>query len=97
MRGVPGLIAKDGAESVYAVGLADGRGVAVKITDGSDRARVGVTTAVLRRLGALDLGPGVAGVLDELDARAVVRGHGEPVGAVVALPLPSLPPPSAPA
>ncbi len=91
MRGVPGLLAKDGAESVYAVGLADGHGVAVKIADGHDRARVGVTTAVLRRLGADDLGPGVAEVLDGLDARAVVRGHGEPVGAVEALPLPDAP------
>ena len=88
MRGVPGLIAKDGAESVYAAGLADGRGVAVKITDGYARARVGVTTAALRRLGAARLGPDVAAVLDGLDARAVVRGHGEPVGAVRALPLP---------
>lgn len=88
IRGVPGLIAKDGAEAVYAVGLADGGGVVVKITDGVDRARVGVATAALRRLGALDLGPGVAAVLDELDSRALVRGHGEPVGAVHALPLP---------
>lgn len=88
IRGVPGLIAKDGAESVYAAGLPDGGGVAVKITDGHDRARVGVTTAALRRLGAADLGQGVAAVLDELDGRAVVRGHGEPVGAVRTLPLP---------
>lgn len=84
---VPGLIAKDGAESVYAVGLADGSGVCVKITDGSDRARVGVTTAVLRHLGVTELHPGAAEVLDELDARAVVRGHGAPVGRVRALPM----------
>lgn len=96
VRGVPGLIAKDGAEAVYAAGLADGGGVVVKITDGGDRARVGVATAALRRLGVLDLGPGVAAVLDELDARAVVRGHGEPVGAVRALPLPGAPEPDAP-
>lgn len=95
VRGVPGLIAKDGAEAVYAAGLADGGGVVVKITDGGDRARVGVATAALRRLGALDLGAGVAAVLDELDARAVVRGHGEPVGAVRALPLPAAPGPDA--
>ncbi len=96
VRGVPGLIAQDGAEAVYAAGLADGGGVVVKITDGGDRARVGVATAALRRLGVLDLGPGVAAVLDELDARAVVRGHGEPVGAVRALPLPGAPEPDAP-
>jgi L-asparaginase II len=75
---VPGLIAKDGAESVYAVGLADGRGVALKIADGGQRARPVVMAAALRRLG-LD-----AEVLDEL-ADAPVLGHGHPVGSVVAV------------
>ena len=51
IRGTEGLIAKDGAESVYAVGLADGRGVALKIADGNQRARPVVLAAVLRRLG----------------------------------------------
>lgn len=95
---VPGLIAKDGAESVYAVGLADGRGLAVKITDGSDRARGVVTTAVLRAAGVEELAPGVAEVLEELealDARAVVRGHGRPVGGVRAV-VPGLPSPELP-
>jgi L-asparaginase II len=78
IRGVPGLIAKDGAESVYAVGLADGRGVALKIADGGQRARPVVMAAVLRRLG-LD-----AEVLDELES-APVLGHGQPVGSVVAV------------
>ena len=63
-------------------------GLAVKITDGGERARVVVMTAALRRLGALDLGPGVADVLAALDAEAVVRGHGRAVGAVRAVPLP---------
>jgi L-asparaginase II len=40
MEGVPGLVAKDGAEGVYAVALADGTSVALKIADGS--ARTGV-------------------------------------------------------
>lgn len=78
IRGVPGLIAKDGAESVYAVGLADGRGIALKIADGGDRARPVVMAAVLRRLGI------EAEVLDAL-ADAPVLGHGEPVGSVVAV------------
>jgi L-asparaginase II len=78
IRGVPGLIAKDGAESVYAVGLADGRGVALKIADGGQRARPVVMAAVLRRLGI------EADVLDEL-AYAPVFGHGEPVGSVEAV------------
>ena len=44
-----GSIAKDGAEAVYAVGLADGRGVAVKIADGYPRAKPVILAAVLRR------------------------------------------------
>ena len=78
IRGVPGLIAKDGAESVYAVGLADGRAVALKIADGGQRGRPVVMAAVLRRLGIN------AEVLDEL-AYAPVLGHGEQVGSIVAV------------
>ena len=78
IRGVPGLIAKDGAESVYAVGLADGRAVALKIADGGQRARPVVMAAALRRLG-ID-----AEVLDEL-ANAPVLGHGQQVGSIVAV------------
>ena len=50
-RAVPGLVGKAGAESVYAVGLPDGRGVAIKISDGSPRARPVAMAGVLRRLG----------------------------------------------
>ena len=78
IRGVPGLIAKDGAESVYAVGLADGRGVALKIADGGERARPVVMAAALRRLG-ID-----AEVLEEM-AHAPVLGHGRQVGSVDAV------------
>ena len=78
IRGVPGLIAKDGAESVYAVGLADGRAIALKVADGGQRARPVVMAAVLRRLG-ID-----ADVLDEM-ADAPVLGHGEKVGSIVAV------------
>jgi L-asparaginase II len=78
IRGVPGLIAKDGAEAVYAAALPDGRGIALKIADGSQRARPVVMAAVLRRLG-ID-----AKVLDEL-ACAPVLGHGEPVGSLEAV------------
>ncbi|WP_148256550.1 asparaginase [Kribbella flavida] len=51
IRAVPGLFGKVGAESVYAVGLADGRGIALKIEDGSARARAVVMAAVLKKLG----------------------------------------------
>jgi L-asparaginase II len=51
MRSVPGLFCKAGAESVYALGLADGRGIAVKVEDGAFRARAVVMAAVLKHLG----------------------------------------------
>ena len=73
-----GLVAKDGAEAVYAVGLADGRGVALKVADGGQRARPVVLAAVLRRLG-------VESAAYPLLEDAPVLGHGEPVGAVVAV------------
>jgi L-asparaginase II len=79
VREADGLIAKDGAESVYAVGLADGRGAAVKIADGHPRAKAVVLAAVLRRLGVE-----APGAVDDL-ATAPVLGHGEPVGAIVAV------------
>jgi L-asparaginase II len=80
MRGVPGLLAKDGAEAVGLVALADGRAVAVKISDGSERARQVVTAAALQQLG--------------VEAPVVIKqltfdllGGGEPVGHVRAVPL----------
>lgn len=73
----PGLIAKDGAEAVVAVGLADGRGVAVKIADGGGRARMVVLAAALRSMGV------ESEALATLE-HSPVLGHGEPVGALVA-------------
>ena len=75
MRRLPGAVAKDGAEGVYAVGLPDGSAVAVKIADGSARARPVVVVAALRELG-VDVS-----ALAEL-AETPVLGHGRPVGAV---------------
>ena len=79
MRALPGAVAKNGAEGVHAIGLPDGRAVALKIADGSPRARSVVMVAALRRVG-VDA-PGFA----EL-AEVPVLGHGEPVGAIVASP-----------
>jgi L-asparaginase II len=75
IRATPGLVCKGGAEAVFAVGLADGRGLAVKIDDGGPRARRVVTAATLSRLG-LD-----NAVIREQCASPVLGG-GEPVGAV---------------
>jgi L-asparaginase II len=82
MAGLPGCLAKDGAEGVYAVALPDGAAVAVKIEDGAARARTPVLVAALRRLGA------DAPVLDGI-AETPVLGHGAPVGAVRALAISS--------
>src|SRR4029453_18550946 len=51
MRAVPGLLAKDGFEGLQLIGLPDGTGLAVQISDGGDRARRAVTVEVLRVLG----------------------------------------------
>ena len=75
MAGVPGLVAKDGAEGVYACGLPDGRAVALKVLDGSQRPRPVVMVAALRALGV------DAPALSEV-GRVPVLGHGEPVGQV---------------
>ena len=74
-QGLPGVVAKAGAESVYAVGLPDGRGVALKIDDGSARGRPVAMAAVLRRLGL------EADVL-QAQASLPVLGGGRPVGEV---------------
>jgi L-asparaginase II len=78
MRGIPGLLAKGGAEGVLAVALPGAGAVAVKIDDGQHRAATPVLVSGLRRLG-------VAGeVLDEL-AESPLLGGGERVGGVRSL------------
>jgi L-asparaginase II len=54
VEAVPGLLLKSGAEGVQAIALADGRAAAFKIDDGdgSRRARIPVTVALLAALGA---------------------------------------------
>ncbi|WP_084145565.1 asparaginase [Amycolatopsis jejuensis] len=51
MQAVPGLIAKDGFEAVQLAALPNGTAVALKIADGSDRARPAVLAAALARAG----------------------------------------------
>ena len=73
MRLAPGMVAKDGFEGVQLVGLPDGRAVAVKISDGGDRARMPVTVRVLEALG-VDTAP-LAGI-----GTAPVLGGGRQLG-----------------
>lgn len=75
---VPGLFAKDGAESVYVAATHDGRAVALKMSDGSGRATPTVLIAALHRLGV-----DVSRVPDSV--REIVLGHGQPVGEVRAV------------
>ena len=76
MSGIPGLMAKDGAEGVFAAALPDGRAVAIKVADGANRARPPIMRAALRALG-VDL----SGV-DNRAFAATILGHGRPVGEV---------------
>ncbi|HET7310232.1 MAG TPA: asparaginase [Mycobacteriales bacterium] len=78
MTSVYGLVAKDGAEGVYAAATADGRAVALKVADGAGRARAPMMVAALRRLGV-----GAEG-LDTI-ATMPVLGHGDRVGEVRAV------------
>lgn len=78
LRGVPGLLAKDGAESVQAMVVEhEGAtfGIALKISDGAQRARPVVAAATLAALGV------VHPVVTE-QMRAPVLGGGRPVGEV---------------
>ena len=68
MQHVPGLMAKDGAEGVYAAALPDGRAVALKVADGGNRARPAVMVAALRALG-VDTSDGRA-ARHRMDARS---------------------------
>jgi L-asparaginase II len=75
IRAVPELFAKAGAEGVFAAALDDGRAVALKIADGSSRARPVVMAAALRLLGV------DTPILDDL-VRPAVYGGGQPVGEI---------------
>jgi L-asparaginase II len=74
-RAVPGLVCKGGAEGVFAAGLPDGTGIALKIVDGAERGRRELMVALLQSLG-ID-----SPALDVL-ATSPVLGRGKPVGEV---------------
>jgi L-asparaginase II len=71
MRAVPELMAKGGAEGMYAAALPGGAAAAVKIADGAHRASGIVLAAALRAAG-VEVDPGQLG--------EPIRGHGKPVG-----------------
>lgn len=73
-----GLVAKVGAEGVIAVGLADGRGLVLKVRDGAKRALDPAAVVVTRAA----LGIALEGeALDRIAAPPVLNSLGEAVGA----------------
>jgi L-asparaginase II len=78
MRNVTGLMAKDGADGVFAAALPDGRAVAIKVADGANRARPPVMLAALRALG-------IETAAAEPMVTQWILGHGAHVGEVRAI------------
>jgi L-asparaginase II len=75
MAAVSGLVAKEGAEGVYAAALPDGRAMAVKVEDGGMRPLPVLLAAVLRRWGF------GGEVVQRWSARPILGG-GRPVGEI---------------
>lgn len=78
---IPGSIGKAGAESCYAVALADGRAFALKTDDGAPRVRPVLMAAALERSGVLDL-DGVDAVAVRKTGELILLGGGQPVGEI---------------
>ena len=71
MHNIPGLFMKDGAEAVNVASLPDGRTLAIKISDGNQRAMPAITAGALTKFG--------------IDAREIpvdTLGAGKPVGTI---------------
>ncbi len=75
MQRIPGLLAKDGAEGVYVAAFDDGRAVAVKMEDGSDRGRNAAIAGLLVSMGV------PTNVIDDY-VNQPVFGGGKVVGSV---------------
>lgn len=79
MEAVPGLLAKDGFEGIQMIALAGGGAVALKISDGGDRARM---PAAVPALLALGVDPALLAPFNNLP----VLGGGRPVGELRGIP-----------
>jgi L-asparaginase II len=71
MQNIPGLFMKDGAEAVNVASLADGRTLAIKISDGNARAMPAITTVALAIFG-----------IDAHEVPVNTLGAGLPVGTI---------------
>ena len=81
LRAVPGSVGKAGAESCYALGLADGRAVALKTDDGAARVRPVLMAAALERMGVTSA-DGVDGDAVRRTGVLALLGGGRPVGEI---------------
>ncbi len=79
LAAVPGMLAKDGAEGVFAAALPDGSGLALKVADGSGRPFRAVVADALLRIAPAERHEALRTL-----GHTVVLGHGRPVGEVVA-------------
>lgn len=82
MKAVPGLLAKDGFEGIQVIALQDGSSLALKISDGGDRARM---PAAVPSLLAMGVDPGALAPFNNL----AVLGGGNLVGELRGLPTTS--------
>jgi L-asparaginase II len=71
MQNISGLFMKDGAEAVNVASLADGRTLAIKISDGNARAMPAITAAALAKFG-----------IDAQEVAVNTLGAGLPVGTI---------------
>lgn len=76
MRAIPGAMAKDGAQGVFAIAHPDGWAVALKVADGQEHPVAVVLAAALTHVGVDLDGPAIS---------APVLGHDRPVGSVRAV------------
>ena len=73
MQNVPGLFMKEGAEAVNVASLPDGRTLAIKISDGGQRAMPAITAAALAKFG-----------IDAKEELINTLGAGVPIGVISA-------------
>lgn len=71
MQNIPGLFMKDGAEAVNVASLPDGRTLAIKISDGNQRAMPAITAAALAHFG-----------IDAQETPVSTLGAGQPIGTI---------------
>ena len=71
MQNIPGLFMKDGAEAINVASLPDGRTLAIKISDGNQRAMPAITAAALAHFG-----------VDAHEVPVVTLGAGQPIGTI---------------